>query len=59
MVGEYLMRTGTWALSLALGGIGMFCLWASFYDSAYALRAVLLLSSATGLTLASQPKRSR
>lgn len=40
------------AASLAIGGLGVFALWASFQAPAVAAYAILSLSLATGMTVA-------
>ena len=52
MLAQTLIRSATVALSLAFGGSGIFCLWASFYVPHLAYDAILFLGVATALTLA-------
>lgn len=52
MLAQTLIRSATVALSLAFGGSGIFCLWASFYVPRLGYDAILFLGVATALTLA-------
>ena len=55
MVAE-VMRLGSRALSIILGGPGIFYLWHSFYVPVDAARAVIFLGAATALNLLLYPE---
>lgn len=42
-------------ISLTCGGMGIFCLWASFYAGIFGLHAIFLLVVATALYFAGAP----
>jgi hypothetical protein len=53
-----LLRAAVWAISLVFGGLGIFCLWASFYIPSVATYTIVFLGAATAIT-ASLPKAER
>jgi hypothetical protein len=52
------MRRITRVVATALGSAGILALWASFHQADFGLDAIMMLSSATFLTLAMPPEQA-
>jgi hypothetical protein len=51
MMDEF-VRSATRITAMTCGGLGIFFVWTSFYEPSSAIAAIVLLLSATGLSLA-------
>ena len=47
---QSLLRAAVWVISPVFGGLGIFCLWASFYIPSVAADTIVFLGAATAIT---------